>query len=97
MTSGEREPEDTTQISPDTCRIPAQTVVSPSSRSKPFDEVIRTLRDCFTQEELFQNRLLLLDIDQWEALFAQAPAEIIPSSADATRLLMLLDMRRDSR
>ena len=90
MTSGEREPGNTTQILPDTYRNTDQNRVSSSNGSKPFDDVIRTLRDCFTQEELFESRLLPLDIDQWEALFFQAPPENIPSSAEATRLLILL-------
>ena len=64
--------------------------VSSGNGSGPFSEVIRILRDCFTQEELFENRLLPLDADQWEALFFQAPPESIPSSTEATRMLMLL-------
>ena len=64
--------------------------LSPDTGRKPFDRVIHTLRESFNQEELFGNRLMSLNIDQWEALFFQAPPESIPTSAEATRFLMLL-------
>ena len=64
--------------------------ISPNTGGQPFENVVRTLRDCFSLADLFENQLLPLDADQWEALFFQAPPESIPTSAEATRLLTLL-------
>ena len=52
-----------------------------------FDDVTRTMGELFSEEEPFEDRLMPLDNDQWEALFFQLPPDNMPESAASDRLL----------